>query len=63
MQITLKAARVNKGMTQADLGKEVKVTKKTINSWENGKTKPSIDKIEPLCAVLGVKYDDIKWNA
>lgn len=61
MQMSIKAARVNMGLTQQELADEVKVAKKTVWSWENGKTKPTIDKIEPLCNALGVEYDDIRW--
>lgn len=62
MRITIKAARVNKGLTQANLADEVGVTKKTIHLWESGKTLPKVDKIERLCNVLGVQYNDIKWS-
>ena len=62
MRITLKAARVNKGMTQMQVANSLNVTKKTVCSWENGKTMPKLDKIEPLCNLYGVTYDDIAWN-
>ena len=62
MRITLKAARVNKGMTQIEVANSLNVTKKTVCSWENGKTMPKLDKIEPLCNLYGVTYDDIVWN-
>lgn len=62
MRITLKAARVNKKLTQERLGKALGVTKKTVGAWENGKTMPSVDKIDALCNVLGLKYDDIQWK-
>lgn len=63
MRITLKAARANKRWTQQDLAKAVEVTKKTVGAWENGKSMPKVDKIERICSVLGVKYDDIQWKA
>lgn len=63
MQISLKAARVNKGFTQAFVGKKMGVTPKTVGSWEKGETMPKADKINPLCDLLGVKYDDIRWEA
>jgi transcriptional regulator with XRE-family HTH domain len=63
MRITLKAARVNRGLTQNDVAQALNVTKKTVSSWENGKTVPNIDKIEGLCALYGLKYDDIQWKA
>lgn len=62
MRVTLKAARINKGLTQEDVAKAVKVTKKTVGSWEMGKTMPKIDKIELLCSLFGCSYDDIAWN-
>ena len=62
MRITLKAARINKGLTQADVAKALNVTKKTVGSWEKGKTMPKIDKIEHLCSLFGCSYDDIAWN-
>lgn len=62
MTITLKAARVNKGITQEELADTLKVSKKTISSWESGKTVPKIDKIQPLCSTLGVEYNDIQWT-
>lgn len=61
-RMTLKAARVNRGLRQSDVATALNVTKKTVGSWENGKTKPRIDKIEPLCVLYGRKYDEIKWN-
>lgn len=62
MRIKLKAARVNKGLTQKDLATALNVTKKTVGAWENGKSMPKVDKIEALCAILGVNYDDIQWK-
>lgn len=62
MTITLKAARVNRGITQEELADTLKVSKKTISSWESGKTVPKIDKIQPLCSTLGVEYNDIQWT-
>ncbi len=61
MTITLKAARVNRGITQKELADTLKVSKKTISSWESGKTVPKIDKIQPLCSALKVEYTDIQW--
>lgn len=62
MRITIKAARVNKGLTQQGLADVLHVTKKTVGSWESGKTIPKIDKIEAICNVLEVKYDDLIWR-
>lgn len=62
MSISIKAARVDKGLTQQDMATALGVTKKTVGSWESGKTKPTLDKIEAICALLGRSYDEIKWK-
>ena len=62
MRISIKAARTDKNLTQAEFAKAVGVTKKTVWAWENGKSKPNVNKIEPICSVLGVSYDNIRWN-
>ena len=62
MRCTMKALRVNKGLTQSEMAEALGVSKKTVGAWENGKSMPSIDKVEPICSILGVKYDDINWN-
>lgn len=62
MRITLKAARINRGLTQEALSHELGVTKKTVGSWESGKTMPGVDKIEQLCSILEISYDNIQWR-
>lgn len=62
MRWTIKALRVNKGLTQAEMAKALGVSKKTVGAWENGKSMPNLEKVEPICSLLGVKYDDVKWN-
>ena len=37
LQISLAAARVNAGLTQADVAKEMRLNKQTIVNWEKGK--------------------------
>lgn len=62
MRITIKAARINKGLKQSDVAKALNVTQKTVGSWEQYRTKPSIDKVEQLCELFGTDYDHIVWN-
>ena len=61
MRITLEAARVNVGLKQSEAARLIGVTKKTIHSWETGKTVPKSDKIPIICSVYGRHYDEIKW--
>ena len=62
MKLSLKALRTNAKMRQIDLAVAVGVTKKTIGAWESGRSMPTPDKIDAICAVLGVSYDDIRWK-
>lgn len=61
MKFSIKAWRVELGLTQEAFAKAVGVSKKTVSLWESGAVKPNLDKIEPICRVLGVSYDDIRW--
>ena len=58
-KITLEAARVNAGLTQKEVAEELKVSNKTVGSWEKGITFPAADKIDALCNLYGVSYDNI----
>jgi DNA-binding XRE family transcriptional regulator len=62
MQVSLKSARVNKGLRQVDVANALKVDRKTVGSWERGTTMPNAKLIDPLCTLLGVDYDNIKWK-
>lgn len=62
MKISMAAARINKGLTQEQSAKALHVSKKTIWSWENGKTVPKLDKINAICSLYDVTYDDIAWR-
>lgn len=58
-RVTLPAARVNKGLTQADAAKEIGISVATLKNWESGKSFPKQPQIERLCEVYGVTYDDL----
>lgn len=59
MKITLKAARVNAGLSQKAAGERIRVSKDTISNWENGRSFPSAEKIKEIEKVYKVKYDDL----
>lgn len=60
MAITLKAARVNVGMTQEEAAKRIGVTANTISRWELGISAPTFRYMQPICEAYGLKsYDDI----
>ena len=58
-KFTLKAARINAGLTQKAASDILKVSNKTLCSWENGKSAPKADKIDAICTLYGLPYDSI----
>jgi len=62
MRITLEAARINAKLKQSEAAKKIGVSKKTLGSWESGKTVPKIDKVPIICATYGRSYDEIIWT-
>ncbi|MBR4581426.1 MAG: helix-turn-helix domain-containing protein [Lachnospiraceae bacterium] len=59
LQISLAAARVNAGMTQDDVAKELHVTKQTLVDWEKGKSEPRISQARELSRILAMPLDHI----
>lgn len=51
----IRAERMRLGLSQAKLGKAVGLTQTHINDIEHGKSKPSLDALERLCAVLDLE--------
>lgn len=56
-KITLKAARVNAGLSQIEAAKRIGVAASTLRNWEAGKTFPNQPKIERMCEVYGISFD------
>lgn len=62
MKFTLKMLRINKGLRQSDLAEAIGVNRKTIAAWEKGTSLPTADKIDAICELFEVSYDDIRWK-
>lgn len=58
-KITLAAARVNKGWTQAELAEKLGVSRQSVFDWENGKREMRPVYVHAFCAVVGMSEDDI----
>ena len=58
-RITLAAARVNAGFTQKQAASKLKISNKTLANWETGKAIPKADKIDAICKLYSVAYDNI----
>lgn len=59
MQITLKAARINKNIKQAEAAKRIGVSEATISKWERGLCVPNVKFIPKIEEVYGVAYDQL----
>lgn len=59
LQISLAAARVNAGFTQADVAAKMRVGKQTIVKWEKGLSEPSITQGRELSKIYGIPLDYI----
>lgn len=57
--MTLKAARVNKSLTQKKAANLIGVNVSTLSKWENGMSCPTNKRIPKILEVYGVSYDDI----
>lgn len=62
MAITIKAARVNAGLTQTEVAKGVGKTKNTIASYEAYTTTPDIKTATAMAEMFGMSLDDIIWT-
>lgn len=59
MAITLKAARVNKQLTQKEAAKKLGISDRTLYLWENGKCFPDVPQIAKIEELYGIPYNDI----
>ena len=59
MSITLKAARVNAGLTQKQFADALGVSKLTVSEWETGKRRIKPIYLPAIARVLNVSVDDL----
>lgn len=59
MAITLEAARINAKLTQAELARELGVTRMTVSGWENGKAKIPAIYLRRIAELSGVREHEI----
>lgn len=57
MQITLKAARVNAGLTQREAAKRLGISRGTLASYEMYRTKPDIEMAKRIASLYGTEVD------
>lgn len=58
-KISLRAARVNAGLSQQEAAKKLSINKATLHSYETGKTVPSWDMVKLIEEVYQYPTDQI----
>lgn len=59
--MTLRAARINKQLTQKEVAEKLGCTMPTIAAWENGKSKITLDNVKKLLELYEVSIEEIDW--
>ena len=60
--LTLKAARVNRGLSVKEVADSVGVTEDTIYRYESGKSSPKISVVVKMVELYGVTISDIDFG-
>lgn len=60
--LKLKAARVEKDLTQTELADRIGVTRQTIGAIEKGDYNPTINLCIKICKALGKTLDELFWE-
>jgi DNA-binding XRE family transcriptional regulator len=59
MKMKLNALRVNAGLTQSDVAKQLGISKNTLIKWESYKSFPTVVQTMTLCKLYGCDVNDI----
>ena len=55
----LRVCRRRAGLTQSETAAELKINQTAISQWENGTTRPSVDKLPLLAKLYGCSIDEL----
>lgn len=61
MSITLRAARINRGLSREQAGEAIGVSRHVIANWERGLSYPHITLIPRIEAAYGLSYDQLNF--
>lgn len=56
---TIKFLRKRKKLTQAELGKALGYSARTVSDWENGATEPNVTAIKALVKFFDITYEEL----
>lgn len=61
MQLTLRAIRTNKDLSQEEAAKLIGISVDTLSNYERGKSFPDIPILKKIEDIYGVKYENINF--
>ena len=61
-KITLRAARVNAGLTIEKAAAKLGINRDTLSRWERGRSYPSVLEFKLIEKLYKVKYEDIEFK-
>lgn len=59
MRVSIRALRVNKKMSQKDAAKQLGITERTLQNWENEVTFPTARQLMQICSLYNCSLEDI----
>ena len=59
MAITMKAARINAGLTRGQAAETLGISKNALANYENGKSIPRVDLAKQMAKLYGFSVNDI----
>ena len=62
MNITMKAARVNQNLNQAEAAKLLGISRKTLQNYEAGNSFPDVPILKRIESLYKVSYSDITFS-
>ena len=61
MQMTLKAIRINKQLSQEEAAKKIGISPDTLSNYERGKSFPDIPILKKIEETYNVSYENINF--
>lgn len=61
MAITLKAARINKNLSQKEAASKIGISVETLMNYEKGASFPNVPIIKKIEETYGLQYSDINF--
>lgn len=59
MKLTIKQARLVRGLTQMEVADMLRVHYQTIRNWEHGRTTPTFEEMQKLATLYGVDLKNL----